>query len=133
MFCRGCGKEVKQGAIACPGCGVPPLVGSEHCQECGAQTKAEQVMCTSCGCKLRMSGGSTVAGMSTGVAILWCVCCYPVGFVKLNQGLKGLIWFGLMVITFGFAFLPMAVDFFMCNGKAIKTGTLGEWEWFPRA
>jgi hypothetical protein len=138
MFCRSCNKEINDKAIACPGCGMPPLAGDAHCQECGAATKPHQIMCIGCGCKLKNASSISVGnvntsiGMTTGYAILWLLCCWPVGFVKLNQGLKGLAWFGICILTGGFGFIPMAVDYFMCNNKANKVGSLGEWEFFPR-
>lgn len=138
MFCRSCATQLNDKAVACTNCGMAPMAGDAHCQECGAGTKPQQVMCTGCGCKLKSNSPIPVGnvqnctGMTTGSAILWLVCCWPIGFVKLNQGLKSLAWMGIGLITGGFGFLAMIVDYFMCNMKANKTGTLGEWEFFPR-
>lgn len=138
MFCRSCGKEVNEKAVACPGCGMPPYAGDARCQGCGGETKPKQVMCTNCGCQLTNASAMSVgtvrqgSGMTTGMAILWLLCCWPVGFVKLNQGLKGLAWLGICFVTGGFGSVAMIVDYFMCNNKANKVGSLGEWEWFPR-
>lgn len=138
MFCRSCGKEVNPKAIACPGCGVPPLECHAHCQECGAATTEQQVMCTACGCKLRGKAAlptgdvRPVQAMGTGEAVLWVLCCYPVGYVKLNQGMKALIWFVILLFSGGLGYVPLLVDYFMCNAKAERTGTLGEYEFFPR-
>lgn len=52
MFCRNCGKEVKEGAIVCTSCGFKPLNGNLYCQNCGAQTRLDQEICISCGFKL---------------------------------------------------------------------------------
>jgi hypothetical protein len=70
--------------------------------------------------------------MRTGEAILWALLCFPVGFVKLGQGVKWLVWVLIALLTGGLGLLPMLVDYFMCNEKARATGILGEWEWFPR-
>lgn len=56
MFCRNCGKEVHEKAIACPSCGVPPRIEKRFCYNCGTQTQANQAMCTKCGVSL--TGGS---------------------------------------------------------------------------
>ncbi len=71
--------------------------------------------------------------MAMGEAILWAICCHPVGFVNLGQGTKWLIWLVISVITGGLALIAMYIDYFMCNAKALETGTLGEWEFFPRS
>jgi TM2 domain-containing membrane protein YozV len=52
MFCRNCGKEVKEGAFVCLSCGFKPLDGSFFCQNCGAPTKLGQEVCLTCGFKL---------------------------------------------------------------------------------
>ncbi len=140
MYCRTCSKEVNNKAIACPACGMAPLQGDNHCQDCGAATKPLQIMCTNCGVQLRnhnrflINSGDVnkVNGMSTGEAIFWFICCIPIGFVKLNQGLKALIWIAIVLLTFSIAIIPMAIDYFMCNAKANKVGQLGEFEFFPR-
>jgi len=52
MFCRNCGKEVNEKAVACLGCGVDPLLENIYCPNCGAPTQANQVMCVKCGVSL---------------------------------------------------------------------------------
>lgn len=49
MYCRNCGKELEEKAIACVGCGVPPLMENKHCHNCGTSTQLNQVMCIKCG------------------------------------------------------------------------------------
>jgi TM2 domain-containing membrane protein YozV len=52
MFCRNCGKEVDEKAVACTSCGVPPKKGTKFCQNCGQPTNDMAEVCTSCGVKL---------------------------------------------------------------------------------
>jgi uncharacterized membrane protein YvbJ len=49
MYCRNCGKEVNEKAIACPACGVPPLCEDKYCSKCGASTQKDSILCTQCG------------------------------------------------------------------------------------
>tara|TARA_R110000782_G_scaffold268615_5_gene365294 strand:+ start:4102 stop:4461 length:360 start_codon:yes stop_codon:yes gene_type:complete len=49
MFCRYCGKELSDQALACTGCGMSPKEGNTHCPSCGQSTKEKQIMCTACG------------------------------------------------------------------------------------
>ena len=139
MYCRTCSKEVNNKAIACPGCGMAPLHGENFCQDCGSTTKPHQIMCTNCGVQLRTNRGFLMNtgemrkanGMSTAESILWFLCCIPIGYIKLNQGLKCLIWIMIVLFTGGIGFIPMAIDYFMCNAKARNRGELGEFEFFP--
>ncbi len=66
MFCRNCGKELSDKAIACIGCGMNPKGGNAHCPSCGAETKEKQIICTACGGSLK---GSSSDVWSTGAYI----------------------------------------------------------------
>lgn len=52
MYCKNCGKEVNEKAVACTTCGLPPLSEKHFCQECGIQTNEKQIMCIKCGVSL---------------------------------------------------------------------------------
>lgn len=52
MFCRNCGREVNQQAVACPACGMPPNLERRFCPNCGQPTDVRQVLCTKCGASL---------------------------------------------------------------------------------
>jgi predicted RNA-binding Zn-ribbon protein involved in translation (DUF1610 family) len=101
------------------------------CRACGRDVSALAVTCPHCGDRIRGSR-RPIKGMDTGEAIAWAVLCFPVGFVKLGQGIKWLVWLVIVFFTWGLGILPMWIDYFMCNAKARATGVLGEWEWFPR-
>lgn len=62
MYCRNCGSEVHEKAIACPKCGVPPFVEKKFCQECGGDTKENQLICVKCGVKLTNKGSGSQIG-----------------------------------------------------------------------
>ena len=66
MFCRDCGKELSDKAVACIGCGMNPNDGNSHCPACGSNTKDKQVICTACGASLQ---GGISDGWSTGAYI----------------------------------------------------------------
>lgn len=52
MFCKNCGKEVSENAIACMGCGCDPRKGDKYCSNCGVEVNANQIVCTKCGVSL---------------------------------------------------------------------------------
>ena len=55
MFCRNCGNDVHEKAIACPQCGVNPKAEKKFCPSCGTRTNPNQVVCTACGVSLASS------------------------------------------------------------------------------
>ena len=72
-----------------------------------------------------------VFGMGQGESILWALLFFPVGFLKLRQKFKWIIWVSIIYYTSGFGIFLMWLDYFMCNAKARKTGYLNEWSFFP--
>ena len=62
MYCRNCGSEVNEKAIACPKCGVAPFSEKKFCQECGCETKENQMVCIKCGVKLITKGSGASLG-----------------------------------------------------------------------
>jgi TM2 domain-containing membrane protein YozV len=52
MFCKNCGNQMPDGAIACVKCGFMVGTGDKHCAGCGAPVVPGQAMCTTCGAML---------------------------------------------------------------------------------
>jgi len=52
MYCRNCGNEVNEKAVACTNCGFNPLTEKKFCHECGVETNEKQVVCVKCGVSL---------------------------------------------------------------------------------
>lgn len=107
MYCRNCGKEVSDKAIACPNCGVPPLAGTQFCSNCAAPTQPAQVMCTKCGTALTSRGGAGTGGKSKVAAGLLGIFLGGLGIHKFYLGYNkaGVIMLiasiGLTIVTFG--------------------------------
>jgi len=105
MYCRNCGKEVSDKAIACPSCGVPPLAGTQFCSNCAAPTQPAQVMCTKCGTALSSRAGAS--GKSKVAAGLLAIFLGGLGIHKFYLGYNkaGVIMLiasiGLTIVTFG--------------------------------
>ncbi|MEI8202378.1 MAG: zinc ribbon domain-containing protein [Bacteroidota bacterium] len=55
MYCKNCGNQVNEKAIACTQCGCNPQIGTSYCKECGASTKERQLVCINCGVSLKHS------------------------------------------------------------------------------
>lgn len=49
MFCRNCGSQLDDKAIACIKCGADPKRGVAYCPNCGKPTDPNAIVCISCG------------------------------------------------------------------------------------
>ena len=70
MYCRNCGKEVAQNAVACMNCGCAPTIGDKFCPNCGQAINKGQVVCTKCGVALKQEQGTATNAKSRNVAAL---------------------------------------------------------------
>lgn len=52
MFCRNCGTQLDDRAVACLKCGANPRAGVSYCWHCGKSTAPAAVVCVSCGVAL---------------------------------------------------------------------------------
>jgi hypothetical protein len=67
MYCKNCGNQINQDAIACLKCGCDPSKGNKFCNSCGVNTNPEQIICIECGVTLSKKSseeGKTVAIIS---------------------------------------------------------------------
>ncbi len=97
MFCRNCGKELSDKAVACIGCGMNPHDGNAHCPACGVATKDKQIVCTACGSSLK--GGST-DGWPTGPYIGPRRAAGRAGRIGSTDGWPTGPYIGLLVLSF---------------------------------
>ncbi len=61
MFCKNCGNEINENAVACMGCGFAKGTGEKFCINCGNEINPGAMICTKCG-----SAVKTVASNTTG-------------------------------------------------------------------
>ncbi len=96
MYCKNCGKEVNEGAVACLNCGADPRKKGQFCGNCGEQLNENAVVCIKCGSKVdgnsiadklignvndpdKTGNGMAIASMVLGIiglAIGLCCCTY---------------------------------------------------------
>lgn len=62
MFCRNCGNDVNENALACMKCGCDPRKGHNNCYSCGVNTNSSQVICVNCGVSLKKESFSFDTG-----------------------------------------------------------------------
>ena len=96
MYCRPCGKEVRQQAVVCVSCGCAPLAGNKFCPSCGAETPPSAVVCTKCGAGLsQATAAASGQPKPPGLAIASLVCGIA-GFPMIFA-----CWSGIAVGTVG--------------------------------
>ena len=91
-YCRTCGKQVMENAVACMGCGVPPKNGKEHCFHCGASMRPEAVICVACGVSVSM-------GKNKGGGIFYTETGEKTSFNKITD----YIFYVFLLLMAGFA------------------------------
>jgi len=110
MYCRNCGQQVDDKAIACPKCGVPPLMEKKFCSNCGTATQPNQILCVKCGVSLAKRGmgvggkNRIVAGV-LGILLGWLgIHKFYLGYTKqgiimlLVSILASWIWIGPVIM-----------------------------------
>lgn len=81
MYCRNCGKEISDQAIACISCGMSTKVGKKHCPHCGEEIASpDALICTKCGAKLDTQQKDWL------VALLLCIFLGGLGIHRFYTG-----------------------------------------------
>ena len=95
MYCRNCGNEVMEQAVACPSCGAHPKKGRNYCQNCGAETNPNAEMCVKCGAQLTGTSQATETNMLAIISLVLGILQFPLGcvlgFLVLPLGIAAVI------------------------------------------
>lgn len=49
MYCKNCGAEINENAVACMSCGFAKGTGTKFCANCGGELNPGAAICTNCG------------------------------------------------------------------------------------
>jgi TM2 domain-containing membrane protein YozV len=109
MFCRNCGNQLDDKAIACIKCGADPRRGVGYCLNCGKPTDPNAVVCVSCGMGLKIK--ATNEGSNKIAAGLLAIFLGCLGIHKFIMGYskEGVIMLLVSVLSCGFAAGIMAI------------------------
>ena len=53
MFCKNCGAELNENAVACMNCGFAKETGDKFCSNCGREINPGAAICTNCGAAVK--------------------------------------------------------------------------------
>lgn len=111
MYCRNCGKEVHEKAIACPGCGLPPRLEEKFCHNCGTATAPGQAACVKCGVAFAAGGAGGKSRVTAGLLGIFLgglgIHKFYLGYNKagiamiLASFLGGLLTWGVAAVAMG--------------------------------
>jgi ribosomal protein L40E len=119
MYCRNCGKEVADQAIACVACGAAPLRGDRHCQHCGAETQPQAFVCVKCGVRLASAAQFGLQGRSQLVAGLLGIILGGLGVHRFYLGYTAI---GVAQLLVTFATCGLGAVWGFIEGILILTG-----------
>ena len=70
MFCKNCGNELNENAVACMGCGFAKGTGEKFCANCGKEINPGAAICTNCGASVVNAPAANAEQKSKLVAVL---------------------------------------------------------------
>lgn len=62
MFCKNCGAEINENAVACMSCGFAKGTGEKFCSNCGKEINPGAVICTNCGASVKATTTVVASG-----------------------------------------------------------------------
>ena len=103
MFCKNCGAEMHENAVACLSCGFAKGKGYRFCASCGREINPGAVICTACGSAIKDEAAENAEAKSKLIALLltfflggWGIHDFYLGYNKY-----GVIKIILFFFTFG--------------------------------
>lgn len=101
MFCRNCGAEINENAVACMSCGFAKGTGEKFCAVCGKEVNPGAAVCVSCGAALKQVAADNGGQKSKLVAVLLAFFLGSIGIhdFYLGYNKNGIIKIVLTVCT----------------------------------
>lgn len=94
MFCRNCGTQLDDRAVACLKCGANPRAGVSYCWHCGKSTAPAAVVCVSCGVALSAVSHNPRAENKIAAG----VCGILLGSLGIHKFILGMTGAGLTML-----------------------------------
>ncbi len=70
MYCKNCGNELNENAVACMNCGFAKGNGNRFCANCGSEINPGAAICVKCGAAVQATGVAGSEEKSKLVAVL---------------------------------------------------------------
>jgi len=101
MFCRNCGAEINENAVACMSCGFAKGTGEKFCATCGKEVNPGAAVCVNCGSALKKVAAANGEQKPKLVAVLLAFFLGGIGIhdFYLGYNKNGIIKIVLTVCT----------------------------------
>ncbi|MBO5369177.1 MAG: TM2 domain-containing protein [Clostridia bacterium] len=98
MFCKNCGNEINENAVACMSCGFAKGDGDKYCSNCGSEINPGAAICVKCGAAVKKSVTTNVNGeqKSKLVAVL---LAFFLGSIGIHDFYLGYTKYGIIKIV----------------------------------
>lgn len=127
MFCKNCGNELNENAVACMGCGFAKGTGEKFCANCGKEINPGAAICTNCGASVVNAPAANAEQKSKLVAVLLAFFLGGIGIhdFYLGYNKNGIIKIVLTVCTgFGGSIWAL-IDFIRLLTGSLHTDATG--------
>ena len=127
MFCKNCGNELNENAVACMGCGFAKGTGEKFCANCGKEINPGAAICTNCGASVVNAPVANAEQKSKLVAVLLAFFLGGIGIhdFYLGYNKNGIIKIVLTVCTGVGGSIWALIDFIRLLTGSLHTDATG--------
>ena len=127
MFCKNCGNELNENAVACMGCGFAKGTGEKFCANCGKEINPGAAICTNCGASVVNAPAANAEQKSKLVAVLLAFFLGGIGVhdFYLGYNKNGIIKIVLTVCTGVGGSIWALIDFIRLLTGSLHTDATG--------
>ncbi len=97
MYCKNCGSEINENAVACMSCGFAKGDGSKFCSNCGSEINPGAAICTNCGAAV--SAAAPVAGGEQKSKLVAVLLAFFLGTIGIHDFYLGYTKYGIIKIV----------------------------------
>ena len=97
MYCKNCGSEINENAVACMSCGFAKGDGSKFCSNCGSEINPGAAICTNC-CAA-VSAAAPVAGGEQKSKLVAVLLAFFLGTIGIHDFYLGYTKYGIIKIV----------------------------------
>lgn len=70
MYCKNCGADINENAVACMSCGFAKNSGEKFCANCGCEINSGAIICTNCGANVKSTTAVSGTEKKTQVSMI---------------------------------------------------------------
>lgn len=98
MFCKNCGAEINENAVACMSCGFAKGTGEKFCSNCGKEINPGAVVCTNCGASVKATN-TVVGGGEQKSKLVAVLLAFFLGSIGIHDFYLGYNKYGVIKIV----------------------------------